>query len=64
MSTEKLCFICREHWPADTEFFNKKSAAADGLDSSCKACRREARAKTESAPPLPIRSDWESLFAI
>ncbi|GGX53201.1 hypothetical protein GCM10010946_34740 [Undibacterium squillarum] len=35
---QKRCACCGEHWPADTEFFQKR-AGGDGLDSHCKDCR-------------------------
>jgi hypothetical protein len=39
---EKRCSICREYWPADTEFFYQ-STSTDGLHTYCKACYYEHR---------------------
>ena len=38
---EKLCKKCSETWPADTEFFYRRAANADGLSDTCKACYAE-----------------------
>lgn len=34
---EKRCSLCREYWPADSEFFYASRAQPDGLNSYCKA---------------------------
>lgn len=38
----KRCSRCREHWPADTEFFYA-AKGDDGLNAWCKACYQEWR---------------------
>lgn len=35
---EKLCTLCGDYWPADTQFFYPK---AGKLSSECKACAAE-----------------------
>jgi hypothetical protein len=38
----KRCSRCKEHWPADSEFFYAASGS-DGLGDWCKACYIENR---------------------
>lgn len=38
----KRCSRCKEHWPADTEFFYSVKKG-DGLNEWCKACYQEWR---------------------
>lgn len=40
---EKLCKVCMDYWPADTEFFWKSNIGAGGIFDICKCCAREAR---------------------
>lgn len=39
---QKRCSRCKEHWPADTEFFYA-AKDGDGLYQWCKACYQEWR---------------------
>lgn len=38
----KRCSRCRDHWPADSEFFYS-TKGSDGLNDWCKACYHENR---------------------
>jgi hypothetical protein len=38
----KRCSRCKEHWPADSEFFYSVKTG-DGLNDWCKACYQEWR---------------------
>jgi hypothetical protein len=40
---EKRCTVCRDYWPADSEFFYAGRSESDGLHSHCKACYIELR---------------------
>lgn len=35
---EKRCPKCKEHWPADTQFYHSCPSSTDGLQNWCKAC--------------------------
>lgn len=39
----KRCLVCKEHWPADTEFFYNSAAHHDGIGDTCRACSCERR---------------------
>jgi hypothetical protein len=39
----KRCSRCKDHWPADTEFFYASTAEQDGLFAWCKACYQQWR---------------------
>lgn len=41
----KRCPRCKEHWPADSEFFYS-TRSGDGLSDWCKACYQENRYPT------------------
>lgn len=40
---EKCCSVCKDYWPADTEFFFSNVNCVDGLGNCCKACYVERR---------------------
>jgi hypothetical protein len=42
----KRCSRCKEHWPADSEFFYVVKSTRDGLYDWCKACYQEWRYPT------------------
>ena len=59
----KQCPICKEWWPADTEFFYKASDRKDGLHSYCRACFLEKRwPNGRGAFQKPKYSPWEILL--
>lgn len=35
--------VCKEYWPADTEFFYESDTHNDGIGATCRACRCEQR---------------------
>ena len=39
----KRCSRCKDHWPADTEFFYASKSEHDGLYAWCKACYQQWR---------------------
>ena len=39
----KRCIVCKEYWPADTEFFYDSKAHHDGIGDTCRACSCEKR---------------------
>lgn len=40
---QKRCSRCKEHWPADSEFFYSMASSQDGLHCWCKACYQQWR---------------------
>ena len=39
----KRCLVCKEYWPADTEFFYDSKTHHDGIGDTCRACSCEQR---------------------
>jgi hypothetical protein len=39
----KLCERCHQPFPATNEYFSKNKAASDGLEYSCKDCKKKAQ---------------------
>lgn len=39
----KTCTMCKQEFPATTEYFYSHAGRKDGLDSSCKVCNRIAK---------------------
>lgn len=62
----KWCPVCKEWWPADTEFIPKASAKKDGLHPHCKACSIERRWPNGRAQKVETRiySSWEYLLGL
>jgi hypothetical protein len=62
---EKFCKKCGEWWPADGEFFFRRTRNPDGLDWTCRACYSEQpsvrRLRTGRGTPR-LYSPWEKLF--
>ncbi|MBF8176954.1 hypothetical protein [Herminiimonas contaminans] len=56
---QKRCSKCRDHWPADSEFFFAEKCSADGLSEWYKACYKDWRypkgrkAAVDASAPLP-----------
>lgn len=46
----KKCSKCEQHYPANTDFFNKLARSKDGLDYMCKECKKEQRKKWNRKP--------------
>lgn len=46
----KRCLVCKEYWPADTEFFYNSEAHQDGIGDTCRACSCEQRQYHRSKP--------------
>ena len=38
LGPQKRCPRCQEWWPADAEFFHRRTASRDGLQPYCRAC--------------------------
>lgn len=66
MSQEKTCKMCKEEWPADSEFFFRDKNYKDGFSLYCKACYHDMPSRIRKTAMrnggAPIRSDWEKLF--
>lgn len=62
----KWCPVCKEYWPADTEFFYQAKLRADGLHSYCIACHVEKRWPGGKArqKQTNIYSSWEYLLGL
>ncbi len=58
LGREKHCAICKEWWPADSEFYNRNNR--NGLNYCCKACttevQREKRAERRAAAAAPSQT--------
>lgn len=46
---EKACTRCGEFWPADEEFFRRRSPSCPRLAAWCRACEAEQKAESRAA---------------
>lgn len=56
----KVCRVCKNVFPATTEYFNKRKASKDGLEYLCKKCKAQYSKKfraEKNEPPAPVRAE-------